>query len=100
MINAELFTPPDYVRGVSMTKAEIADLFGEPIAALDNWVRQGCPCTRTGAARSPLTFDSAKVFFWRCVFVAHQEYGERVARHVRTECERDALEGVLAAGSK
>lgn len=94
-MTAELFTPPDYVKGVQMTKADIAAMFGETMGTVDNWVRQGCPCERSGAVRSPLIFDSAKVHFWRCVFVAHQEHGEHIARLVRSNCERGALEGAL-----
>src|SRR5690242_12808560 len=102
MTPAELCSPPAYVQGVTMSKAQIADLFGEPIATVDHWVRQGCPHKRSGAVRSPLTFDSAKVHFWRVVFAAHRDYGERIARLVRTECERDCLEGALwrARGGK
>ncbi len=90
------FEPIPHLRGVDMTKAEVADMLGENIAAIDGWVRKGLPCTRTGSVRSPLKFDSAVAFAWASIEKARREGGEVAAKLVRAAFERDALAAALA----
>ena len=87
----EKFELIPFLRGVRMTKAEIADTFGKTLTAIDGMVRRGMPHERTGGVRSPLRFDSAQVFAWMAIDQARREYGETAAHLVRLECEKNAL---------
>ena len=95
MSTAELMAPIPHLQGVSVTKAELAAMFGATMQTLDQWVRNGCPCKRSGAVRSPLEFDTAQVAAWLTMRTALHEHGEHVARNVRLGLERDALEAAL-----
>lgn len=90
------FGPIPHLCGIVLSTVEIAELFGETPAVVDSWVRRGCPCRRTGASRSRLTFDSAQVVAWHRIDSAQREGGDVAARMARLECERDALEAEVA----
>lgn len=62
-------------QGERMTTAQIAELFDEPIATIDSWVRKGCPHERTGGVRSPRMFWSADVYWWQLEYAVREKKG-------------------------
>ena len=96
MTDAKILAPIPELSGVKVSKAELSDLLGESVATLDQWVRAGCPCERTGAKRSPLQFDTAQVVAWVRLRHVLANQGIVAARIARLAYERDALAGALA----
>lgn len=48
-------------------KIGVAEFFGVTVAAVDHWVRKGCPAVQRGARGVPWVFDLLKVAEWRYV---------------------------------
>lgn len=46
-------------------KAEVAEFFGVSLAAVDAWIRRGCPAVQTGSKGIPWLFDLLEVATWR-----------------------------------
>lgn len=95
MTDAQILAPIPELSGEKISKSELSDLLGVSVAKLDQWVRSGCPCERTGAKRSPLQFDTAQVVAWVRLRHVLNNQGIVAARIARLEYERDALASAL-----
>lgn len=52
-------------RGLTLNRADTADLFGIAKTTLDDWVRRGCPVVQRGSRGKAWQFSSADVSRWR-----------------------------------
>lgn len=95
MTEAEVLMPIPNLSGVKVSKAELSEMIGVPVATLDQWVRSGAPHEKTGAKRSPLQFDTAQVIAWARLRHVLNNQGLTAARIARIIYERDALAGAL-----
>jgi phage terminase Nu1 subunit (DNA packaging protein) len=87
--------PLDRINPFRCSKWEVAEIFGVTIKDVSQWVREGCPCSRTGALRSPLEFSIPKVLRWRYVKLAY-EHSEMAGKLADKDVEIWDLEYALA----
>ena len=52
------------LRGVELSRAQLAQVFGVALTTVDAWVRRGCPVIERGRRGVAYRFDSAAVFEW------------------------------------
>lgn len=55
---------PDFRKA---NKAQLAEFFEVSVAAVDNWIRRGCPAMQRGNRGTPWVFDLLQVAEWRFV---------------------------------
>lgn len=92
---ADVFAPIPHLAGAKVNKTQLSEVTGATIAEIDKWVRDGAPCERSGAIRSPLTFDVAQVLAWKVVHETLLRSGPMAARIAYLQLERDALQHAL-----
>lgn len=54
-----------HASGRIVNKAELAQLFGRSVTAVDGWLRRGCPYVQRGSKSQNYQFDVAEVAEWR-----------------------------------
>ncbi len=53
------------IKGQSVTRQGLADVFGVSLPTIDSWVRQGCPNVKKGGLGKAWEFDTAAVAQWQ-----------------------------------